>query len=698
MSLKIYFCINMLLLMSYLLFVSAKSLSFKFNLLVGHRSWIRLGQGLIFLSIVAPICFQSLPRQEMPKLKWGAFLVPSEEVSGALRAQKIQDVVYQVENIENANVEKNFLLTAFNWILDFSNIEKVLVYFYILGLLVAFSIFCRNAFNIHKILKASLKLHSIGRVRVALSDEVSIPFSVFFGNRRWVILPVRMIENKSDFRLALKHELQHHRQNDTLWAIVVEVLLCFFFPNPAMYLWKREIIELQEFSCDEALLGQKGISSRDYGSCLVRVAEAALENRQMHVGTTCMAMISKNPKHHTSFLRRRIEMLTSHERPRSYRSVGIIMGTLTATLTMAFAYGAEQALREQSPDGVNPGTVVVDPAVQSIAEKALAEAIKKQKAKAGIAIVADPATGKILAVANIDKTKKSDKFWGLSQTFEPASMIKGLVAAQAIENGVSTAQAKHNCENGSYKYGDQVYHDWKTGGWPELSTEETLTNSSNICAMKIGEKVGAQGLRKMLSNFGFGPEGSSKNFPAAKAGILPPQEDSKSPKIIPYVSSGFGFQTSPLEMVQAYGAIANGGTLMKPIAADANESSKQVVRRVLSEESAAQSREILRQVVLKGTGKRAASALYSTAGKTSSGFIPDLTQWDLVEGKKRANFAGFIGFAPVNNPRVEVYVGIFDPDTNTGGAHGGEHAAPVFKTIAEGVLKHMNVAPDKKAM
>lgn len=137
---------------------------------------------------------------------------------------------------------------------------------------------------------------------------------------------------------------------------------------------------------------------------------------------------------------------------------------------------------------------------------------------------------------------------------------------------------------------------------------------------------------------------------------------------------------------------------MKPLRADANDSSKQVIRRVLSEESALESREILRQVVLRGTGKNAISALYSTAGKTASGYMPDLTQWDLVERKQRPNYAGFIGFAPVNNPRVEVYVGIFDPDTGTGGAHGGEHAAPVFKTIVESVLKYMKVAPDNKML
>ncbi len=107
-------------------------------------------------------------------------------------------------------------------------------------------------------------------------------------------------------------------------------------------------------------------------------------------------------------------------------------------------------------------------------------------------------------------------------------------------------------------------------------------------------------------------------------------------------------------------------------------------------------KEILRQVVLKGTGKgRASSDIYSTAGKTATSYIPDLKQWNLVEGKKKGNFAGFIGFAPVKNPRVEVYVGIIDFKGDENGAHGSAHAGPVFKRIVEEVLQSMKVAPDK---
>lgn len=689
---KIYLCINILILVSYLLFALMRKSSTQFKFHIAHRSWISLGQVLILVSIVTPICFQLLPHKENPALQWGAFVNVSDQMTKKTwrsDPQMMSNTAIQVA--EPASDIKKLMI----WVQDHSTVENLLMVLLVCGFFVAVVNFCRNFFKLLQISKSSLVLHAIGKVRIALTDRAVIPFSVRLWNFYWVILPNFLIENKDDFQMALKHELQHHRQGDTTWAVFVELLICFFFPNPALYLWKRDIIELQEFSCDEALIGQKGISSHDYGSCLIRVAETALKSRQMYVGTTCMAAISKNPNYHKSFLKRRIEMFTSQDRPRMYRSVGLVMGTVMSALTVALAYGAEQSMRANTANEANPGLVRVDPEIQMIADRALASAIKMQNAKGGIAIVADPMTGRILAVSNIDKTKDMKKFWALSETMEPASMIKPIVAAQAIENGQTTAKEKHNCENGSYKYGDQIYHDWKDAGWPELTTEETIGVSSNICAMKIGEKVGARGLRKMLVDFGFGPEGTTKTFPAAKAGRLPPAEDTKHPKIVPYVSAGFGFRTTPLELVQAYGAIANGGHLMMPIAADAKDASQKVVRRVLSEASANQVKEILRQVVLKGTGKNAISDLYTTAGKTATSYIPDQTKWALIDGKKDGNFAGFVGFAPVKNPRVEVYVGIFDPDTNTGGAHGGEHAAPVFKVITENVLKHMKVAPDK---
>lgn len=276
---------------------------------------------------------------------------------------------------------------------------------------------------------------------------------------------------------------------------------------------------------------------------------------------------------------------------------------------------------------------------------------------------------------------------------ESASIGKSLVAAEAIDKGLTEPQAKHFCENGTYEYGGHVYHDWKKEGWESLTTEEAITNSSNLCMMKVAQKIGPKGLREMLERYGFGPDGTTSSFPGARAGILPDRDEGDQSIVIPEVAMGFGYKMTPIEMVQAYGAIANGGNLMAP--QQANSSRSQVIRRVMKTETSEKIKEILRQVVIKGTGNLASSELYSTAGKTASAVFANTSAIDWMGGSEvNTNYAGFIGFAPVDKPQVEVFVGILNPNSKTG-AHGRTHAGPAFKQIAEAVLKHMKVAPDK---
>lgn len=684
--LKIYGCMNGLLILGFLIFSFLKRINIKLNHRISFRASIQIAQILIIASVMAPVIFHKLPQKTFPQVDWDEYVSIPEEIvkTTSMQFKKTIQPVVKVNRASQSS-ETNFLSILLNY--------KMTVFLTLLCLGFCFMLgrFIWNACKIHRLLSSSVIIRRIGQVRVALSNSISIPFSVQFLRKSWVVLPEVLLTRSLDFKIALKHELQHHRQRDTWWAIAMELIICVFFPNPSVYLWKKEIIELQEFSCDESLIGQKGISSYDYGSCLLRVAEAAFGSRQMYVGTTCMAAISKDPNNNKSFLRRRIEMFTSQERPRVNRWAGAL-GTIAVTLTVAAAFGAEQAIRNKVQNEPNPGSVIVDSEIQSIAEKALAEAIKSQNAKGGFAIVADPITGKILAVANIDTTGKKTGYWSLSQVLEPASHAKVIVAAQAIESGLTGPGDYHSCENGTYKFGKDFFHDWKTGGWDRLTTEGTIMVSSDICSIKIGELVGAQALQKMLVQFGFGPGGTAESFPAAMPGYLPGKTD--KPKVIPKITAGFGFKATPIEMVQAYGAIANGGKLLKPHLAN-NTGSAEVIRQVMSQENAEKVKEILRQVVLKGTGKPAQSSLYSMAGKTATSFVPDLRQWNLVEGRKQGNYAAFIGFAPVKEPKVEVYVGIHDPNTDGSGAHGGAHAAPVFKRIVEEVLKHMNVPEEK---
>ncbi|MFL5814173.1 MAG: penicillin-binding transpeptidase domain-containing protein, partial [Bdellovibrionia bacterium] len=688
--LEIYSIANLLLLASLGTFLGLKNLTRKLRVSLSHSQLIQIAKALLILSCLSPFVFHEVPKNQLPRVQWG-FFEPASEMGH--RVPQMPAGGKNQARPPTARVSSDLAQLSHQWPVSSEQLSFAALIALLAGVILMLGRFLFHLRKLQTVLQSVTVIRFVGKVCVGVSEEITIPFSARFGRLCWVALPSQMLGKSNDFRIALQHELQHHRQGDTLWAILMELMICFFFPNPFVYFWKKELNELQEFSCDEALIGRKRISSYEYGSCLVRVAETALGSRQMYVGTTCMAADSKNPAYFKSFLRRRIEMFTSHDASqvasKANRWAGVVLGTVTGLMTIAIALGAEQSIRQTNENSVNEGKVIVDPEIQKIADSVLSRFLAKEKAKAGFAIVADPMTGKILAVANVDTTQKLSGYWALGELFEPASVLKSLVVAEALNRGLTTPDEKISCENGKYRYGDRVYHDWHKAGWDHLTTTQTIALSSDICSIKLGERIGAQGLMTMLENFGFGPEGTAKNFPAARSGRLPSKDDPEHPRLVPYVSEGAGLDISPIEMVQAFGAIANGGKLMKPLPANASDSDSQVIRRVLSPEAAEKTKMILQQVVLTGTASpHGESKLYTTAGKTATSHYPRFMPFD-----GDPDYANFIGFAPVKNPRVEVYVGIRDPESKDG-AHGSSHATPVFKEIAEAVLQHMKVAPD----
>lgn len=688
----LYLQINFLLVTAFVFFALSLGLTRLARIHANHIHLLRISQLLILLSLALPLFFHLIPTDSLPEISLLQFQPGSEGTPFNLD-QKKDSRAHNTFNSTSAAIETKPSLEKrlAQWVaLNKTSVVSVSVIFWVLGFLFCVARFIRNTKRLKTILTESILVRKVGKVYVAISCRVAVPFSLLWGKQAWVILPENLLGSQRNLELALKHELQHHRQRDTVWAIAIEALLCFFYANPALHLWKRKITEFQEFSCDKALLGQRGVSAHDYGSCLVRVAETALATREMYVGTTYMAAGSRNPVYFKSFLRRRIEMIVEKRSP-AKKWLAISIGTVCLLFTVAAAYSAEQ--KSRAPTSVNPGTFTVNKAVQKIADTALLSAVTAQKAAAGFAIVSDPNTGKVLAVANIDTKKKKTGYWSLSQRMEPASLSKALIAAVAIERNLTTPQESHSCENGNYQLGDRVYHDWKKEGWPALTTEEAVANSSDICSMKIAQRIGNENLMEMLKNFGFGPNGTAQQFPKARVGLLPEKD---ATNLAPAITYGAGYRSTPIELLQAFNAIANGGNLMAPKSADTPDSEKEVIRRVLSAESAQQARTILQAVVTKGTARgRGESKLYTTAGKTGSSQSLGMDQLDWMGGNKKTDVAQFIGFAPVNNPRVSVYVAIFDPHTDDTGAHGSHHAAPVFKEIAEAVLKEMKVAPDK---
>jgi beta-lactamase regulating signal transducer with metallopeptidase domain len=658
--------INLILLGSFVLFAFARLIFSRIGMRAPHALLLRYAQALVLISLVVPVALSLVPAKQLPQIALHVFKSYPDDANAYSPHTRINFKPPFVRPSEIAGVMEKNESSLGGFFKDLP--PQVIFYFWAIGFLIVATRLIFSLRKLNRILNRAIVYKKLGRVCVVISDQVSVPFSARFFQTQWAVLPLPILERKTDRQLALKHEFQHHRQGDTLWAVFIEILQCVFYFNPGIYFWKNTIIELQEFSCDEALTGQRGVSAREYGSCLVRVAETALESREMHVGTTCMAAVSKNPRAFKSLLKRRIEMIMQGKKS-AQKLAGSLIGTITVLFTIATAYGVEQSSRN------NKAVVKVDVAIQKIADQVLSQALTTEGAQAGFAIVADPQTGRILAVANIDKKNHKKGQWALSESMEPASLMKGIVVAEAIEQGVTTPTADHNCENGSYRYGDQAFHDWKAEGWPKLSTTETVANSSDICAMKIAELLGSEKLQSMFSKYGFG------SLPADSS-------------LVPTAAYGTGLRVTPLEVIEAYGAIANGGNLLTPQLSQPINGNAQVIRRVLTADHAKTMREILQQVVLNGTAKHSPSALYTTAGKTESSFSGGIMESDSTGGSQKADIAGFVGFAPAMNPRVEIYVTIFNP-TNRPGASGAAHAAPVFTELADDVLKYMNVTPDK---
>lgn len=357
-----------------------------------------------------------------------------------------------------------------------------------------------------------------------------------------------------------------------------------------------------------------------------------------------------------------------------------------------------------SPEKTGKNIVLtIDSAIQDIAQTALEKGIANAQAKSGFAIVSDPHTGRILALANHMAGKRagvtqdeSQRNFGLADTFEPGSVVKPLLIGKVLDAGLVKMEEIHNTYDGYYREGSIRIHD--DHGAPKMSTEEIITESSNIGTFNIVRRLGPERLHRTYLDLGFTKKDQLLGISGQSRGRLSPYQK-WAPSRFANLSFGQGIAVTALEMVQAYGAVANGGTLMKPYLIDHIESpeggmleahSSEILRRVYSHETAFKLRQVLQKTVDEGTGSHARLVEYTSAGKTGTS-----QKFDIVTHaySPTLRIAGFIGFAPVGDPHLVIYVVIDEPGAKTG--YGGLWAAPVFREIAEESLRYLNVAPDK---
>jgi len=345
--------------------------------------------------------------------------------------------------------------------------------------------------------------------------------------------------------------------------------------------------------------------------------------------------------------------------------------------------------------------LTIDATLQYIAEKEVEAAWRRTRAKGAMAVMMDPRTGEILAMA-IRPTFNPNAFGAatdeerrnraITDPFEPGSTFKVIMAAGALEEGVVRPTDRFYGENGKIKIATAVIGDWKPFGW--LTFSEVLQNSSNVGSIKAGLQLGQERYYKYITGFGFGqPVGLG--LPGESRGQLrpPPQWSALS---LATMSIGQEISVTAVQMVTAFAAIANGGRLMQPqivrslLDAHGREVrafEPKAVRQVISPDTARELTTILTAAVREGTGHNAAIPGYEVAGKTGTAqkMDPSTRRYSHAPG-----ILSFVGFAPADDPRIAMIVLLDEPKNEKWGS---EAAAPIFSAIGREALRHLNVPP-----
>jgi cell division protein FtsI (penicillin-binding protein 3) len=347
--------------------------------------------------------------------------------------------------------------------------------------------------------------------------------------------------------------------------------------------------------------------------------------------------------------------------------------------------------------------LTLDEKIQYIAERELAAAMAKTHSLAGTVIVMNPNTGEILALANWPKfnpNKAGDapsENWmnrAVSAIYEPGSTFKLITLAAALDQGITRPDEVFDCENGAVYISGHRIRDHLPFGM--LTVSDILAKSSDVGAIKIALRLGAPRFYDYVRAFGFGSL-TGVELPYESRGRVEPLD--WKPVSTAAIAMGQEVGVTPMQLVTAVSAIANGGLMYKPhVIAELRRGEKVLPnedavataepRRVIRAETAATLRQLMEGVVLHGTGPAAHLDGWTSAGKTGSAqkIDPSTGRYSPTQF-----FASFTGFAPINNPAITILVSL---DSPVGLHEGGQVAAPVFKRIAEQVLAYLDVSRD----
>lgn len=354
----------------------------------------------------------------------------------------------------------------------------------------------------------------------------------------------------------------------------------------------------------------------------------------------------------------------------------------------------------KTPSRSHDVVLTLDEVIQYIAERELKHQVREYGAKSGLAVVMAPATGEIYALATTPVFNPNHysayppRTWqniAVSNAYEPGSIFKPIVVAAALEEGIAQPNDIFFCENGTFELGDAKIGEAAGHKFGWLTLEDIVVKSSNIGAIKVAQELGEKRFFSYIQKFGFGKK-LGIDLPGEATGRLRGLAQ-WSGLSLASISFGHEISATPIQMVAAIGAIANGGNLMRPHLTRAIMKNGVLVKnyppekihRVLSKNTSRQMTDILKSVVQRGTGRRAAIPGFEVAGKTGTAqkIDPETHSYS-----KTAFIASFIGFVPADDPKLVILVMIDEPKKSY---WGGEVAAPVFRNIARQSLRYLNI-------
>lgn len=352
--------------------------------------------------------------------------------------------------------------------------------------------------------------------------------------------------------------------------------------------------------------------------------------------------------------------------------------------------------------------LTIDKNIQEIVERELKDGVEEFDAKSASAVVVEPYTGEILAMASYPTFDPNSKTQGVgrmskndivSMSYEPGSTFKVITAAAAIENKVVDPARVYENEGKCWKWNPKSEKICDTHIYGDMDMSEAMVQSSNIVFAKIADEVGADKLYHMARSFGFGMP-TSEFFAGEENGrLLKPYELKRDDRTLKTMGFGHAVSVTPIQMAMAYAAVANGGVLMEPMIVrewrNAQDSviEKRLptpVRRVISESTASTIRSMLYRVVNSGTAKKVVSkkipdVLFGGKTGTAEKFNQETQKYD-----RDHQVASFIGLAPVEDTRYVCLVLVDDPQ----GKHvGGLTAGPIFRRIMEGIYYNPETSP-----